>query len=84
MSFMFHAVGSRREVLGQLTAGQPASVAAKAARELAADLIAADTDAPPGQQVRYIVRCSGHDGGGLSASLDLRVESLAVPATPDR
>ena len=84
MSFVFHAIGSRRDVLAQLAAEQPPSVAAKAARDLAAEVIFHDTDAPPGsgREVRYVVRCSGHDGGGLSAALDLRVESMAVPVTP--
>jgi hypothetical protein len=81
MSFSFAAVGTRAEVLAQL-AGVSAhgNLVGEAARQLAADALAGQEDAPSaGYHPVYIVRASGHSGGGSPTSLNLTIEAQYVP-----
>lgn len=78
--FTFCALGTRDEITGQLAEEAPASKLGEAARQLVLDAVGGDTDAPPGEgrEVRYVVRASGHDGGGEACSLTLTIEPLTV------
>lgn len=83
MAFSFHAAGTRGQVIAQLQAAPPADPAGQAAAQLAAAVIRGDHDTPagPGQEIIYVVRGSGHSGGGIAASVRLEIEPLAVPVT---
>jgi hypothetical protein len=85
MSFAFHGSGTRAEVLAQMgKVSVSRSKAGDLAREAVIAILSHDDDNPPGggMEIRYTVKASGHDGGGIPASLNLVIEPLAVPA-PD-
>jgi hypothetical protein len=82
MSFSFTALGTRSEVLAQLAAvSANRNKVGEAARQLAADALAEEEDAPGGSGYHpvYIVKASGHSGGGSPASLQLSIEAQYVP-----
>lgn len=85
MSFSFAAVGTRAEVLSQL-AGVSASgnKVGEAARQLAADALAEEEDAPStGYHLVYVVKAHGHSGGGSPTGLNMSIEAHYVPDAPD-
>jgi hypothetical protein len=83
VSFAFTAAGRRAQVCGQLAQVSSGDAAGVLAARLAARLIDGDTDSPPGggQEIIYVVKGSGHGGGGLAVSLELTIEPLAVPVS---
>lgn len=81
MSFAFSAIGTRDEVLAQLphvpTSG---NAVGDAVRDLLAEQFTAESaSANPGYEYRYVVKASGHSGGGAALSLNLSVEAQWVP-----
>lgn len=84
MSFAFTAAGAREHVIDQLRAYKTDNLAGELASRLVADVLAVDDDTPAGEgrQLFYVVKAHGHSGGGAAVSLNLTVESLAVPAPP--
>lgn len=84
MSFSFTAVGARTEVVEQLAAlSAPGNKVGELARQLVAEALGDLDDAPAGSGFRavYIVRASGHSGGGSATSLNLVIEPQYVPDT---
>lgn len=82
MSFSFTAIGTRAEVLEQLGLASPSgNKVGELARQLAADALAEEEDAPTasGYHPAYIVKASGHSGGGSPTSLSLTIETQYVP-----
>jgi hypothetical protein len=84
VSFSFNAVGSRDEVVEQLghvkegTHGDGA-LGPEIAALLAAHLKADDPGELAGSyRVGYVVKASGHSGGGIAASLNVTLEPLYV------
>lgn len=82
MAFSFHAAGTRDQVITQLRGVTSKDLAGELAARLTAEVLSGDGDCPPGPglQVCYVVKASGHSGGGLACALHLTVEALAVPA----
>lgn len=91
MSFAFQAIGTADEVIAQLEAA-PIGLGEARFNEFGADLRNLlvkhfgheHEHARPwaeGHEYRYVVKASGHGGGSVALSLELRVENHHVAAT---
>lgn len=84
MSFSFALVGTPAEIAEQIAhTSASGNKVGELAKQLVADTLSEPDDAPTasGYHPVYVVRASGHSGGGSPVSLNLTIEAHYVPDT---